>query len=116
MFLKCSAVILAGMLVADALTGSAAAKATGDGLHQSASGVEAFIGVVPAEITKGHEPTQPEGAMHGGVPTGGHEYHLIAAVFDAETGARIADAAVGEAPCAVACRVTSVFSANLPHC
>ena len=92
-FMQCFAVLLAGALVAAALTGNAA-KATGDGLYQSASGVEAFIGVVPAEITKGHEPTQPEGAMHGGVPTGGHEYHVIAAVFDAETGARIADAAV----------------------
>ena len=41
MFLKCSPVILVGALVADALIGSAA-KATGDGLYQSASGVEAW--------------------------------------------------------------------------
>ena len=32
--------------------------------------------------------------MHGGVPRGGHQYHLVAAVFDAKTGERITDAAV----------------------
>jgi hypothetical protein len=91
-FMQRSAV-LAGALVAAALTG-AQANAAGDGLYQRNAGVEAFIGVVPAEITKGHAPTGPEVAMHGGVPTGGHQYHLIAAVFDAGTGKRIADAAV----------------------
>jgi hypothetical protein len=89
---KCSAVVL-GTLIA-VLFLSWPANAAGDGLYQMASGVEAFIGMVPAEITKGHAPTAPEGAMHGEVPTGGHQYHLIAAVFDAKTGARISDAAV----------------------
>jgi hypothetical protein len=32
--------------------------------------------------------------MHGHVPKGPHEYHLVAAVFDAATGARVSDAAV----------------------
>ena len=91
--LKYFAVLLASALIAASLI-ARPANAAGDGLYQSASGVEAFIGVVPAEITKGHAPTGPEGAMHGGVPIGGHQYHLIAAVFDAKTGARITDAAV----------------------
>ena len=86
-------VLIAGAVIAASLV-AGAANAAGDGLYQSASGVEAYIGMVPAEITKGHAPTGPEGAMHGEVPTGGHQYHLIAAVFDAKTGARIADAAV----------------------
>lgn len=93
MFMQRTAVLLAGALVAAALTG-APADAAGDGLYAGASGVEAFIGVVPAEITKGHEPTGPEGTMHNGVPTGDHQYHLVAAVFDTKTGARIEDAAV----------------------
>ena len=90
MFLKCPAVV--GVLIT-AWLATWPANA-GDGLYQSDSGVEAYIGLVPAEITKGHAPTGPEEAMHGGVPTGGHEYHLIAAVFDAKTAARIEDAAV----------------------
>ena len=57
------------------------ANAAGDGLYQKASGVEAYLGVVPAEITKGHKPTEPQGSMHGGVPEGGYQYHLVAAVL-----------------------------------
>jgi hypothetical protein len=70
------------------------ANAAGDGLYQKASGVEAYLGVVPAEITKGHKPTEPQGSMHGGVPEGGYQYHLVAAVFDAKTSERIIDATV----------------------
>jgi len=91
-FMQRSAAV-AGALIAASLAG-AQANAVGDGLYQSNAGMEAFIGVVRAEITKGHAPTGPEGAMHGEVPTGGHQYHLIAAVFDAKTGARISNAAV----------------------
>ena len=32
--------------------------------------------------------------MHGGIPTGPHEYHFVAAVFDAVSGARVSDAVV----------------------
>ena len=32
--------------------------------------------------------------MHGGVPKGPHEYHVVAAVFDVASGARISDAVV----------------------
>ena len=54
MFMKCSAVVLAGALIAASL--AAWPANAGNGLYQSASGVEAFIGLVPAEITKGHAP------------------------------------------------------------
>ena len=93
MFMNGFAALLAGALIAAVLAGGAA-DAAGDGLHQSASGVEAYVGLVPAEITKGHKPTQPEGPMHEGVPRGSHQYHLVAAVFDAKTGERISDATV----------------------
>lgn len=69
-------------------------RAAGDGLYKKASGIEAYLGVVPAEITKGHEPTAPQGPMHGGVPEGGSQYHLVAAVFESKTGQRITDATV----------------------
>lgn len=32
--------------------------------------------------------------MHGRIPSGPHEYHVVAAIFDAATGARISDANV----------------------
>jgi len=86
-------VLLAGALLAAAhFHGSAGAA--GDGLYQKALDVEAYLGVVPAEITKGHKATEPQGPMHGGVPKGGPQYHLVAAVFDVRSGERIVDAIV----------------------
>ena len=32
--------------------------------------------------------------MHGRIPRGPHEYHVVATIFDAATGARVSDAAV----------------------
>jgi hypothetical protein len=32
--------------------------------------------------------------MHGRIPKGPHEYHVVAAVFDTASGARVSDAAV----------------------
>ena len=40
----------------------------------NAGGLTAYLGVVPAEIVKGHPPDHPEGTMHGGPPRGAHEY------------------------------------------
>jgi hypothetical protein len=93
MLARRAVVLLASGLISPALADVPASEA-GDCLYRSASGVEAYVGVVPAQITKGHEPTQPEGPMHGGVPPNGHQYHLVAAVFDVYTGERITDASV----------------------
>lgn len=60
-------------------------------LSKTAGGMTVYVGVVPAEIVKGSGKEPP---MHGGVPRGAHQYHLVAAVFDAAGGARVADAAV----------------------
>lgn len=93
MLMKRFTVFLSGVLLAAALF-HGPANAAGDGLYQKASGVEAYLGVVPAEITKGHKPTEARGQMHGGVPEGDYQYHLVAAVFDANSGERITDAIV----------------------
>jgi hypothetical protein len=53
---------------------------------RTAGGVTIYLGVVPAEIVKG--------PMHGRVPKGPHQYHVVAAIFDATTNMRIEDAAV----------------------
>jgi hypothetical protein len=57
-------------------------------------GVSIYLGVVPAEIVRGHPKEHPEGAMHGGAPAGGEQYHVMVALFDAKTGQRINDAQV----------------------
>ena len=72
------------------------ANAAETDLSKTAGGVTVYLGVVPAEIVKGlpASSSDAERPMHGHVPKGPHEYHLVAAVFDAVTGARVSDAAV----------------------
>jgi hypothetical protein len=60
-----------------------------DDSSRTAGGITVYLGVVPAAQVKG----QGVGMMHGG-PKGPHDYHIVAAVFDAATGARISDATV----------------------
>jgi hypothetical protein len=57
-------------------------------------GLSVYLGVVPAEIVRGHSPEHPEGVMHGGAPSGKKDSHVVVAVFDAGTGKRIADSEV----------------------
>jgi hypothetical protein len=61
---------------------------------KTAGGFRVYLGVVPAEIVKGLGAGSKEAPMHGGVPEGAHEYHVVAAVFDTATGARISDVVV----------------------
>ncbi len=74
--------------------GSVAAFAGDDGLSKVVDGLSVYIGVVPAQIVKGHPAGHPEQTMHGGPPAGQNEYHLVTAIFDAKTGERITDATV----------------------
>ena len=62
---------------------------------QVVDGLTIDIGVVPAALVQGHatDPANPA-AMHGGTPSGGASHHLVVALFDTKTGARIADARV----------------------
>ncbi len=62
------------------------------GEAKTAGGLTVYVGVVPAEIVKGQHPAGPQ--VHGRVPKGAHEYHVVVAVFDAGTNARITDARV----------------------
>ena len=55
-------------------------------------GVVVYIGMVPAELVRGHPPAHSESTMHGGVQVG--ENHLTVAVFDDKSGRRITDAQV----------------------
>lgn len=65
-----------------------------NGGSKTNGGLTVYLGVVPAEIVKGPSPHSAEKPMHGRVPRGAHEYHVVAAVFDAATNARVSDAAV----------------------
>ena len=51
-----------------------------------------YLGVVPAEIVKGHEPGHPEREMHGGAPYRRGQFHVMIAIFETATGKRVTDA------------------------
>jgi hypothetical protein len=82
-------VLLIGIGLSSATTGAAA-----DDYYKSAGGLGVYLGVLPAAMIQGHPTGHPEEAMHGGAPSGRHSYHILVAVFDAATGARIEDAVV----------------------
>ncbi len=71
---------------------AAASLAADTGMHKVVDGVSIYIGVLPAQMLRGHPKTHPEGAMHGGVPGGENNYHLVVALFDEASGKRITGA------------------------
>ena len=85
-----------------AASGVAAAAGTGDshrvetGNHQRVDGIDVYYGMLPGRIAGKHPATHEERAMHGGVPAGKGQYHLVVALFDA-SGQRITDAKVSAA-------------------
>lgn len=74
-----------------ALAASIAAPAHAEN-SQTVDGHTVYLGVVPAEIVKGHEPGHPEREMHGGAPYRRGQYHVMIAIFETATGKRITDA------------------------
>lgn len=61
--------------------------------HKNLAGMDIYIGVIPAEVLQGRDMPM-ETKMHGGVPLGRNHHHLVVALFDAKTNARISDARI----------------------
>ena len=59
---------------------------------QTVDGHTVYLGVVPAEFVKGHEPAHPEREMHGGAPYRSGQYHIMIVIFETATGKRATDA------------------------
>ena len=72
---------------------SAASIADQSDTHKTVGGIEIYIGVMPAEVIRGRE-SATETHMHGGVPVRSDLYHLVAALFEPGSGARITGAQV----------------------
>lgn len=84
--LRCAFVLLLSLFAVTAMADSSRSKVV--------DGVTIYLGIVPAEIMRGHPKEHPEGTMHGGVSRGGEQYHVMVALFDAKTGQRIDDAEI----------------------
>lgn len=61
---------------------------------KTVSGLTAYLGMIPAQVIKGHSWQHPEVQAHGGPRRGEHVYHLVIAIFDTASGARVEDAKV----------------------
>lgn len=61
--------------------------------HKNVAGMDIYIGVIPAEVIQGRDMAM-EKKMHGGSPQGKNWYHLVVALFDTKTGARITNAEI----------------------
>lgn len=84
--------VAAALLLLVLFTGSALAAATGQVAR--VNGIDVFYGVIPAEILRGHPADHAERKMHGGVPRGSGQHHLIVSLFDIKTGQRVDSAQV----------------------
>ncbi len=63
-------------------------------MSKEIDGVTVYLGVVPSALLIGHPKEHAEAQMHGGLPAGAHEFHILVALYDSKTGMRIADAKV----------------------
>lgn len=81
-------------LVLTVILGWSPTQAAEGGETKSAGGLTVYLGVVPAELVKGLSPHSSERPMHGGSPRGTHEHHVVVAVYDSGSNARITDARV----------------------
>lgn len=62
---------------------------------QFVDGMVVYLGVMPAELVQGHSTTQGDPkALHGGTPETAGSHHVVVALFDEKTGARITDARI----------------------
>ena len=62
---------------------------------QTVDGMTIYLGVIPAELVRGHStaPGDPQ-ALHGGTPLDRSSHHIVVALFDAKSGARVTDAEI----------------------
>lgn len=62
---------------------------------QIVDGMAIYLGVTPAELVQGHSTGKDDAkALHGGTPESADSHHVVVALFDVETGARITDARI----------------------
>jgi len=62
---------------------------------QTVDGVTVYLGVMPAELVRDHSTVEGDpNALHGGTPQNQGSHHIVVALFNAQTGARISDARI----------------------
>jgi hypothetical protein len=86
--------IVSILLALSLLIGSAVRARADETGYRVVDNVLIYLGVIPAAMIRGHPAGHPESLMHGGVPAGADEYHVLIALFNAKTYERISEAKV----------------------
>ena len=87
--------IVSLVLALNLLVGSAVSARADESGYRVVDNVLIYLGVIPAAMIRGeHPPGHSESLMHGGVPAGADEYHVLIALFNAKTYQRISNAEV----------------------
>ena len=82
------------LLVAAFLAAAGAAKGGHLDRHQVVGDIEIFYGMTSAAEIRARPAGDPERMMHGGVPSGKGQHHLMVTLFDKQSKERITDAEV----------------------
>lgn len=80
-------------LASGVLLGNTSAAAQTD-YRKVVGGFSIYLGIVPAEIVKGHAQPHPEATMHGGAKTAGDTHHIMVSIINDRSGKQVSDAAV----------------------
>lgn len=72
-------------------------SASADEFEKATDGISVYLGVVPCDALQAVPRTQDETKMHGGIPAIQQCHHVMVALFDESSGARIEDATVSAA-------------------
>ena len=65
-----------------------------DQQYRAVGDLAIYLGVLPAELVRGHERVESEPKEHPRAQRRPHSYHVVVAIFDAKTGARVENAEV----------------------
>jgi hypothetical protein len=84
----------AGALLAGIALSWPPSAALGADYYKTVGGYAIYVGILPAQIVQGHPGEHPERKMHDGAPPGRNQFHVMVALFDAASGARVEDAHV----------------------
>lgn len=81
-----------GLILLSGLVHTAMAAPSGD--SRVVGDVQIYMGILPAELVRGHPQGHTENSMHDGQPMARGQFHIVVALFDVRSGRRLTGADV----------------------
>jgi hypothetical protein len=86
--------VLTAVVVMGVLLGVASSMAQQSDHRKVVGHFSIHLGIVPAEVVRGHAQTHPEGTMHGGLGTARDTHHVMVSILDERSGKQVGEAEV----------------------